>query len=60
MQAYGRNQRLVEPGLGGWSLASPQPEMESSRQSPPRLRTFPEGGADLQANRRVCAKGLPP
>jgi len=43
-----------------WSLASPQPEMDSSRQPPPCLRTFPEGGADPEANRRVCTKGLTP
>jgi len=32
--------------------------MDSSRQPPPCLRIFPEGGADPHANRRVCTKGL--
>jgi hypothetical protein len=48
------------PGRGVWSLASSQPEMDSSRPSPPCLRTFPKCGADLQASRRVCTKGLLP
>ncbi len=43
-----------------WSLASSQPEMDSSCQPPPCLRTFAGCGADLQANRRACAKGLLP
>jgi len=34
--------------------------MDSSRQPPPCLRTFSRGGPDLQADRRVCTKGLPP
>jgi len=50
----------LSPGRGVWSLASPQPEMDASRQPPPCLRTFPEGGADLSANRRAWTKGLTP
>ena len=35
MQALGRNQRLFEARKGGWSLASPQPEMDSLQAGTP-------------------------
>jgi len=60
MHTFGCDQTRIEPRAGVWSLASSQPEMDSSRQSPPCLRTIPKCGADLQAGRRVFAKGLLP
>ena len=60
MQAYFRNQSLLEPGQVG--VVSGESATGNGHIPPtaPCLRTFPEGGADPSASRRACTKGLTP